>query len=250
MKGVFDAEDYGSKRIAANFNERGVGDICFGEAYNRHIMCLKLRALRRALRRHRPRVQGQSALDAGTGTGLVLRELQYMGVRAAGLDLASTSVERLRRELPGTEIFQGMIGSPLPRELKGRAFDLVASFDVLFHITDEERARVAVRQLAGLTAPGGLLLVNDLLGSRPLRVAQHVCFWHKNLYEEELTAAGLCVREVSPVYFLMNSSNLFTRRLLSVKLLGLAAFAVDMLLAPLAGHFTRRVRLLVAEREQ
>jgi SAM-dependent methyltransferase len=91
-------------------------------------------------------------LDAGCGTGNNLRHMAARG-EAVGIDVADAAV-RLCRERGVT----AARGSVLALPFRDASFDVVTSFDVLYHrwVTDDA---VAVRELARVLRPGGLLLV-------------------------------------------------------------------------------------------
>ena len=95
----------------------------------------------------RPRI-----LDAGCGTGNNLVHFGARG-RAVGVDLSEDAL-RFCRTRGVSAARASVLSLPFP----GAAFDLVTSFDVLYHrwITDD---RAAVAELARVLAPGGMLLV-------------------------------------------------------------------------------------------
>ena len=91
-------------------------------------------------------------LDAGCGTGNNLVHFGARG-RAVGVDLSEDALRFCR-----TRGVQAARASVLALPFGDGAFDLVTSFDVLYHrwVTDD---RAAVSELARVLAPGGLLLV-------------------------------------------------------------------------------------------
>jgi SAM-dependent methyltransferase len=91
-------------------------------------------------------------LDAGCGTGRNVLELGGFG-RAAGIDLSPLALRFCR--LRGVAVARaGLLSLPFP----DGSFDCVTSFDVIYHawVTDD---RAAVREMARVLRPGGLLLV-------------------------------------------------------------------------------------------
>jgi SAM-dependent methyltransferase len=95
---------------------------------------------------------GRRILDAGCGTGNNLAHFRARG-RAVGVDLSEDALRFCRsRGVLATR------ASVLALPFGPAAFDLVTSFDVLYHrwVTDD---RAAVAELARVLAPGGLLLV-------------------------------------------------------------------------------------------
>jgi SAM-dependent methyltransferase len=91
-------------------------------------------------------------LDAGCGTGWNLQDLATFG-RTYGIDLSPLAVITTMRR--GGRVTQGNL---LNLPYSSSTFDVVTSFDVLYHawILDDAQA---VRELARVLKPGGLILV-------------------------------------------------------------------------------------------
>ncbi len=95
---------------------------------------------------------GRRILDAGCGTGWNLQELSVFG-DTYGVDLSPLAVITTRRR--GGRVTQGnLLGLPYASS----SFDVVTSFDVLYHAWVVDDAQ-AVRELARVLKPGGLMLV-------------------------------------------------------------------------------------------
>lgn len=110
-----------------------------------------MRAISNALLR--PHVRGgERLLDAGCGTGRNLGEFASWS-RAAGVDLSEDAVRFCRRR--GVTVARGRLQA-LP--FADASFDVVTSFDVLYHRWIEDDT-AAVAELARTLRPGGLLLV-------------------------------------------------------------------------------------------
>jgi SAM-dependent methyltransferase len=110
-----------------------------------------MRAISNALLR--PHVRGgERLLDAGCGTGRNLAEFAGWS-RPAGVDLSEDAVRFCRQR--GVAAVRGRLQA-LP--FGDRAFDVVTSFDVLYHRWIEDD-RAALAELARTLRPGGLLMV-------------------------------------------------------------------------------------------
>jgi SAM-dependent methyltransferase len=100
----------------------------------------------------------RSALDVGTGDGLLAVDLRRVlpDVVAIDSDAAVLSVAR-----PGHEDIEWIHGDLMTYPFE-RVFDMVASIATLHHLPD---LAAALRRLAALTAPGGVLVVIGLARS-------------------------------------------------------------------------------------
>ena len=104
--------------------------------------------------------RGGSLLEAGCGTGLILRRVAPECARAVGLDLSAGMLSRASSR--GLTVVQGQLDA-LPFE--DASFDTVISFKVLPHVRPIERA---LEELARVTRPGGHLLL-EFYNRRSLR---------------------------------------------------------------------------------
>jgi SAM-dependent methyltransferase len=95
---------------------------------------------------------GLRLLDAGCGTGFNLVALARLG-SASGIDLSPEAI-RFCRERGVRAARASLLALPFPPG----AFDVVTSFDVIYHdwVSDD---RAAVAEMARVLRPGGVLLV-------------------------------------------------------------------------------------------
>jgi SAM-dependent methyltransferase len=105
-----------------------------------------------------------SILDAGCGTGGMIPHLQSYG-SVVGMDLSGEDLAFARRRRKGH-----LVRSSVPRlPFTSGSFDLVTSFDVIYHqaVADDE---LALAEMARVLRPGGTLLLrvpaHDRLRSR------------------------------------------------------------------------------------
>lgn len=95
----------------------------------------------------------RTALDVGTGDGLLAADLRRRVPHVVGLDLDADVLARARASAPhGTWVRGDALHAPFPPA----SFDVVTSIATLHHLPDPADA---LRALAALTAPGGTLVV-------------------------------------------------------------------------------------------
>lgn len=205
MNEKFDPEAYweGMHRESRGF--AAVGFAGLGVGFNKWMYRVRRAVVRRALRRAAVSIDGASVLDVGAGSGFYVRMWLNLGAaHVTGIDLSEAAVDRLRAEFPAAEFARDDIAEPSPAT-RGRHYDLVSAFDVLFHIVDDERFARAIENIADLTQPGGHLLLSDnFLHGPPIRGRHQVS---RSLAEidEILAAAGFETVARLPMFFLMNT---------------------------------------------
>ena len=105
-----------------------------------------------------PRVDGAHSrplelLDAGCGSGGMTRYLQRFG-RVTGIDLAPEAVS-LAKQRGLTQLARSSVGA-IP--FRDGAFDVVTSFDVLYHLNVNDD-RAALSEIHRVLRPGGIALI-------------------------------------------------------------------------------------------
>jgi ubiquinone/menaquinone biosynthesis C-methylase UbiE len=95
----------------------------------------------------RPFALGKRVLEAGCGTGMILKELHTMAALAVGLDLSTGMLHQARAR--GLNVVHGSV-TDLP--FGDGEFDLACSFKVLAHV---ERIEQALSEMARVVRPGG-----------------------------------------------------------------------------------------------
>jgi ubiquinone/menaquinone biosynthesis C-methylase UbiE len=119
----------------------------------------ELRAFVAMLDRARVDLRGKRILDAGCGSGYGTELLQqrFSPCRLVGFDVMPEQIERARaREVRGAEL---RVGDITRIEEKDASFDAVFVFGILHHVPEW---RLALRELARVLRPSGVLLVEEL----------------------------------------------------------------------------------------
>jgi len=142
-----------------------------------------------------PHLVGRSRiLDAGCGTGTVLRELARSGQETVGLDALPEAVAFARRRSPESRFEVGSVTAlPFP----DAGFDGVLFLDVLEHVDD----RLALREAARVLRPGGFLAASvpacPWLWSRRDELAGHRRRYEIGAFLELLDGAGFAVERAT-----------------------------------------------------
>jgi 2-polyprenyl-3-methyl-5-hydroxy-6-metoxy-1,4-benzoquinol methylase len=233
--------EFWEERLREHFDLRGTGETGLSLAYNRACYALRRSQLERALRETGIDPAGRRVLDVGCGTGFFTEYFLARGADVTGLDLTTASVERLRARFPQARFVLADVSEAEP----DGSYDIVNAFDVLYHITEQERWEAAVRHLAAAVAPGGHLLLTDLFAEAEAH-AEHNVIRPIAAYQRLLGAAGLLLGRLYPTHVFLNRELGPMRFLNRLPALLLAADRALLALGvPLPG---RTNRILVAHR--
>jgi len=195
----YEPREFWDRRLAEHFDLRGTGETGLSLAYNRACYELRRLVLDRALAAAGVDPRGRAVLDVGCGTGFFTAYYLARGATVTGLDIAPTSIERLRARHPEATFVLGDVSETA----LDRTFGIVNAFDVLYHVTEDARWERAMDHLAAAVEPRGLLLVTDTF-STPPGLAAHNRARPLERYRARLEAAGLEVRALYPTHVLLN----------------------------------------------
>lgn len=125
----------------------------------------KVDKLLRRLGRHGLPEHRHRALDFGCGVGRVTLPLADRFDHATGIDIAPAMIEQARERAVGRENVRYLLNDREDLEIvAGERFDLVYSSLVLQHLPSRAIALRYLSALAGLIAPGGVLVVQLPVG--------------------------------------------------------------------------------------
>jgi ubiquinone/menaquinone biosynthesis C-methylase UbiE len=172
---------------------RGVFD-AWAPAYDASALQPAYRAAHAAVLReaHRLISRPRRVLDVGCGTGQLLRTAAdtFPGTTLVGVDKSGVMLSRAGAAGSTTPWFVRVQASAESLPFADHTFDLVVSTASFRHWNDQ---RIAMREIHRVLAPGGLLGLAELYGSRRRGLLSHLV-GRRSLpptYETPLRAAGL-----------------------------------------------------------
>ncbi|GAB2951369.1 class I SAM-dependent methyltransferase [Nonomuraea fastidiosa] len=205
MKQHAELKDFWEQRLHADWTESGVGYQRLGLAFNTWMYRVRGEVFRREVGALGLDLSSSRVLDVGSGTGFYLRQWRALGAKSVtGSDLTAAAAERLRDRFPGTEILRLDIADP-GETLEPGSFDAVSAMDMLFHITDDERYRSALRSIARALRPGGTFVLSENFLHRPEQRGDHQVNHTLTWITGALGDAGFDVVRRVPMLVLMNA---------------------------------------------
>jgi len=200
----FNPRDYWEDRLKKNSGLHGTGFLGLGKQYNNWLYKIKRKTFVKIMNKLKLDLKKFNVIDIGSGTGFYIELWKMLGVRKiTGSDITHISVENLQKKFPKNEFYQLDIGdSPLMLKEK---YEIVSAFDVLYHIVDDNRFNMAIKNIYELLQQGGLFIFSDnFLHYKTMRAENQVC---RSLLDIEniLTKTGFTIIKRSPQYVLMNN---------------------------------------------
>ena len=104
---------------------------------------------------------GARVLDLGFGTAALTSRLYDAGCAVSGQDFSARMVEIAREKMPRARLVRGDLADGLAPELADGPYDAVVATYSLHHL-DDARKFALIRELLGLLAEGGAVLVGDV----------------------------------------------------------------------------------------
>ena len=172
------------------------------------------RTLRGFLRRHGvTRPAPATAFDIGVGIGYWVTFWRSLGVRVVdGCDLVPEAVEALRTqtEAAGAKGTFSVADIGVEGSLPPGNYGAVSCMNVLLHLTDDAAFDRALASIAGLVAPGGVLVLAepmliDAAWERPYDPSLHSRARPVARYRVPLEAAGLVLEDLRAATVLANN---------------------------------------------
>lgn len=221
MSNKSDPRDYWNERYKSSPLKKvgsasGTSQLGGGDRINVHLYRLRKKSFDDLVSRHAIDLTAKSILDVGCGTGFWTAYFHNNCVsRYVGIDISPVVIAHCKRTFryPRFDFYELDIGEEtlrldLPsgmdeRRLDERGFDIVNSYDVLYHIVDDVKFERAIENITAVMKAGALLIVTDYFFDHQRNVAPHIRFRSLQRYKEVLSMNGLTVVEIKPVFYLL-----------------------------------------------
>ena len=153
-----------------------------------------------------PNAQGE-VFDAGCGDGRISFEIIRRGYTLTGIDFLEVPILYAKTLVPDGAFFVGDLRKNLQDSygLVKNKFDAVVMVEVYEHIPPEDCPDVLVN-VRGVLKPGGTLIIS--VPSKLLPPSKlHYRHFERSEFEQELQAAGFCIRKMVCQHRLNSFSN-------------------------------------------
>lgn len=229
-----------------------------GEGLNDRLYACKTQALTRSLAASEVSDRDRwSVLDAGCGQGYFARfyRCAFPAASYVGIDISERAVRHLRQTVPGAEFHVADLCDW--SDPRGRAFDVVQSFDVLHLILDDDVWMRALASLSRRLADSGTLLVTAAMPERTIQPSDYLRYRSRGLWRDALASLKLRLVAERQMYYWLPAGgprNKYARYALTQIGAG-ALYAIDRAAVvlhvpqPTSTAIDARVRLLTIERD-
>ena len=200
----FKPKDYWENILTENFTLQGTGYRDYGKNYNKWLYKVKWKTFLRAVNSlNIEKINEMDVIDIGCGTGFFIEAWKRLGVRnVAGADITAIAVNKLKRKFPNDKFYQLDIGDTLA--ISPHQYDIVSSFDVLYHIVDDKRYCKSLENIYSLIRPQGFFIFSDnFVHGKPQRITDQVSRSIEDI-ELILNRTGFQIVKRLPEFVLMN----------------------------------------------
>lgn len=198
-----DPVHYWQNLLSRDFSLRGVGYWRKGKSYNAWMYKARRRAIKRLIKDIPIVTEGRRILDIGTGTGFYVELWKENNPGfIKGVDIAEVSVQELKKKYPQYKFEVQDISKPVSPGVE--TYDIIGLFDVLFHIIDDEKFNVAIRNMKAYSRKGTLILLSDALGKVSLPPFGNCHTRSLETYERILKENGIEILKIVPLFFFLN----------------------------------------------
>ena len=201
----FNPHVYWEERLTKDIGLHRVGHLAYGKAFNRALYAIRRHVFNAVQQQYLPDISEKSILDCGRGTGFYLNLWNRLRPKSlSGLDFTEASVEFCARRFPHLSIYHADItNADSMSVIPDQSQDVISIFDVLFHVTDDQKYAGALHELGRIMKDDGILFYSDNVPRHGTRREKHIVHRSKKDVYALLKNAGFEVIERKPMFYLM-----------------------------------------------
>lgn len=201
---TFDYATYWNNRLSQKFDIEGVGYIGLGTTYNQQLYSIRLDILKYIIQNlFSNNLFKKHILELGPGIGMFTRYFSSHKASYKAIDITKKSVEELRKKYNKYQFIQGDITDSSLYE--ANKHDLIFAADVLLHLTNEEKYKVTIKNIASSLNEQGYVILFDpisILGTKSQ--SAHMVIRDINYIQEICLQNDLELVAMLPSAFCMN----------------------------------------------
>jgi SAM-dependent methyltransferase len=225
----FDSQDYWINRHQKFVgSHQATGLLGSSERANRVLYDLRRRALEASL--NGSDLTGARVLDAGCGRGDFSRFYSERGAQVYGCDVSSLAVEYCRQHRAGN--FECGRITDVPRLFPGVQFDVIHSFDVLYHLVDDREWQDSLAVMDDVSVPTAPWYLTEIVW--PRSEAPHMRLRRRSGYARQLARHGRAIVAERRLHWLLS-----VRPELHARFPGLSVRLEPLCQVPLAAWMAR-----------
>ncbi|MBN1251710.1 MAG: class I SAM-dependent methyltransferase [Bacteroidales bacterium] len=201
---MFNPEKYWEERLSQHYSIIGVGDITLGK-YNNYLYKVRRFAFKRIIKKLNIKLYDKHVADIGAGTGFFIN-LWKKAKSVTGFDITNHAVTKLKEIFTDSKFFFYQSDISSKDLIIDNKFDIISAFDVLYHITDDDKYNEAFKNINRMLSNTGILIFSDNLirENKEFRIIHQVCR-SKEFVLQILKNNGFEVQFTRPMFYLMNT---------------------------------------------
>lgn len=201
----FNTKLFWETQLTSAYDLQGVGYTSLGAAYNQWMYKVRKYVIGKHLRKLPIQWQNSCVLDVGFGTGFYIKMYDDLKVKEiTGFDITEIAVSEQAKKYSQYRFHTIDISNENLDQLYPKAqFNMVSSFDVLFHIVDDKLYQNAIRNCSYLTQDGGYFVFSDNFPSQQSSVT-HQSHRTYDQITSTLKEYNFEIVEIAPIFHFMN----------------------------------------------
>ena len=197
----FSSGEYWQKRVQGDIDLGVVGQRSLGRAYNEYIYKRRTDVLQEILASIHFDPGLYNILDIGCGSGYYVSYWHTLGIRQLqGVDISADSISKLQKLYPEYTFTQADITEEDSAKHLAGKFSIITIFDVLYHITDDEKVRTLLKTVSACLKEDGYVIIFDQLCKHDYMLSPHVKFRSEEMFASLLRQADLGVIKKEPLF--------------------------------------------------